>query len=114
MLQISHQETEPKAALIQLAGRVMLGAESAGIQDLVEKLLQAGRRNIVVDLAGVTHIDSTGIGRFIDGFNRVQEEGGEFRMAGAHGAVRDAFRVTLLDTVIPFFTTVEEAMQGLP
>jgi hypothetical protein len=35
------------------------------------------------------------------------------RLAGATGAVRDAFRVTRLDTVFPFFDSVEAARQGL-
>jgi hypothetical protein len=36
------------------------------------------------------------------------------RMAGAEGTVRDAFRLTRLDTVFSFYKTVEEACAGLP
>lgn len=91
----------------------MLGAESAGIQTLVEELIKQGRRNLIFDLSGVTHIDSTGIGRFIDGFNRIHEIGGTLRMAASSGTVRDSFRVTRLDTIFPFYESVAKALEGL-
>jgi anti-sigma B factor antagonist len=75
--------------------------------------MQKGGKHIVFDLSGVTHIDSTGIGRFIDAYSKIGKLGGQIRMAGASGAVRDAFRVTRLDTVFPFFATVDDARKGL-
>jgi anti-anti-sigma factor len=112
-LQIGLNEIKPGVVVVTLAGRVMLGAESAQIEALVEKALAEGRRHFVFDLAGVTHIDSTGIGRFISGLNKVRQAGGSLRMAAASGQVRDAFRVTRLDTVFKFFPDTESALQGL-
>ncbi len=113
LLEIAQKEVRPGVVVVTLAGRVMLGAESAEIETLVEKALVEGRRHFVFDLAGVTHIDSTGIGRFISGLNKVRQAGGSLRMAAASGQVRDAFRVTRLDTVFQFFTDTATALQGL-
>lgn len=113
ILDIQTRSLTPEIAVIALQGKLMLGQESAALQTLVPGLLDGGARHLIFDLSGVTQIDSTGIGRFIDAYSRVGKGGGEMRLAGATGAVRDAFRVTRLDTVFPFFDSVEAARQGL-
>lgn len=112
-IEISDRKTGAETAVIQVGGRIMLGDESAQIETRLEELLAAGVRNFVFDLSGVTHIDSTGIGRFIACLNRVMQAGGKLRMAAASPVVRDAFRVTRLDTVFEFFPDVESASKGL-
>ncbi|MFB3777951.1 MAG: STAS domain-containing protein [Bryobacteraceae bacterium] len=112
-LEIGQKEIKPGVVVVTLAGRVMLGDESAEIESLIEKGIQEGKKHFVFDLAGVTHIDSTGIGRFISALNKVRQAGGNLRMAAAGGQVREAFRVTRLDTVFKFYAGTEEALQGL-
>ena len=112
-LRIEHNEVKPGVELITLTGRVMLGAESAQIETLVQELLAQGRRQVIFDLSGVTHIDSTGIGRFISSLNKIRVAGGALRMAGASGQVRDAFHVTRLDTVFKFDSDTEAALKEL-
>ncbi len=113
LLEIAHQEIKPGVVLITLKGRIMLGAESQEIETLVSECLAQGQKNIVFDASEVTHIDSTGIGRFISSFNKVRVVGGTLRVAGATGQVRDGFRVTRLDTVIPFYPDVASACEGI-
>ena len=112
-LGVEHQDVQELTSVITLRGKLMLGEECAQLETLVPQLLKNGRKNLVFDLSGVTHIDSTGIGRFIDAFSRLTRIGGQMRLAGASGAVRDSFRVTRLDTVFTFYPTVEEACVGL-
>jgi len=83
MMEISHKEIAPGAAVVTLAGKIMMGAESEQIVSLVDSLLAQGKRTIVFDVAGVTHIDSTGIGRFISSFNKIMAAGGEMRGSDA-------------------------------
>ena len=113
ILDIQTRTLTPEIAVVALHGKLMLGKESAELQTLVPGLLEAGARHLIFDLSGVTHIDSTGIGRFIDAYSRVGKGGGQMRLAGAGGTVREAFRVTRLDTVFKFFETVDAARQGL-
>ncbi len=113
MLQIEHRELKPGVILITLTGRVMLGPDSARIETLVADSLAQGHKKFIFEMSGVSHIDSTGIGRFISSFNKVMQAGGKMHMAGAAGAVRDGFRVTRLDTVFKFFPDVEAACAAL-
>ena len=109
MLEITSSELAPGTAVIALTGKVMMGADSEPITTLVDRFLAEGKRVIIFDLAGVTRMDSTGVGRFIYSFNRLTNAGGAMRMAGATGHIFDIFHVSLLDTVIPFFESVEAA-----
>lgn len=96
--------------LITVSGKMLLGGDHLAVENLVSQLLAEGVRDFVFNLEGMTHIDSTGIGRFIASYNRVMTvDGASLRMAAATGAVRAAFRVTKLDTVFPFFESVAEA-----
>jgi len=112
MMEISHKEIAPGAAVVTLAGKIMMGAESEQIVSLVDSLLAQGKRTIVFDVAGVTHIDSTGIGRFISSYHKTSAAGGEMRMAGASGPLFHAFHVSLLDTVFRFYPDVEAASRA--
>src|SRR5690242_9644612 len=109
MLEITHSEMPPGTVVMTLAGKVMMGTESEPIVALVDQLLAAGRRTFIFDLSGVTRMDSTGVGRFIYCFNKIGAAGGTMKMAGAVGHIFDIFHVSLLDTVIPFFPSLEEA-----
>ena len=109
MLQITHAETVPGTLVIKLTGKVMMGAESEPIVNLVDRYLAEGTRTFIFDISEVTRMDSTGVGRFIYSFNRITGAGGVMRMAGAAGHIFDIFHVSLLDTVIPFFPSLEAA-----
>jgi anti-sigma B factor antagonist len=111
-MEISHREIAPATAVVALSGKIMMGAESEQIVTVVDDLLRAGTRTIIFDIAGVTHIDSTGIGRFISSFNKIAAAGGEMRMAGATGHLYQSFHVSRLDTVFRFFPTVEDAAKS--
>lgn len=112
-LALEHRDIQPSTALITLQGKLLLGPESKELETLVPQLIATGHKNLVFDLHGVTHIDSTGIGRFIDTYTRLAKVGGKMCLAGASGAIRDSFHVTRLDTVFSFYPSVDAACQGL-
>jgi anti-anti-sigma factor len=103
LLAIEHSKTDTGEARITLRGKLLLGFDGEQVDKLVSDLLAAGAHDFVFDVSALTHIDSTGIGRFIAAYNKIMMvDGGRMRIAGAGGAVRSAFRVTKLDTVFEF------------
>jgi anti-sigma B factor antagonist len=111
-LGIERVDGEGAVTVVILRGKLMLGEDSNQLEAVIPELLKEGRTKLIFDLSGVTHIDSTGIGRFIDTYSRLAKVSGKMRLAGATGAVRESFRVTRLDTVFSFFPSVEEAQTG--
>lgn len=87
----------------------MLGPEGQEAERVVADLLGQDYRRFIMDIGGITHIDSTGIGRCIASLNRITQSGGKLHMAGAAGQVRESFRVTRLDRVFRFFDDVAAA-----
>lgn len=108
-----HHEVQNGAAVIALNGRLLLGPESAELEALVRRLVAGGTTNIIFDFTGLTHIDSTGIGRCIASLNAVMQARGKLHIAGAAGQVREGFRATQLDRVFRFFDNVEAARAAL-
>ncbi len=106
---IHHDEITPGVVAVTLSGRVTMGSMSEQIEILTEDLLRQGKQTIIFDLAGVTALDSTGIGRFISSYNKIAAAGGTMRMAGAAGHLREIFHVSQLDRVLPFYATLTEA-----
>jgi anti-sigma B factor antagonist len=111
-MELTQDERADGTVVIAVSGKVMMGPDSEPITQLVEDLLRAGKRRIVFDIAGVTRIDSTGIGRFIYAYNRITAEGGQMRMAAAPSLIFRIFHLSLLDTVIHFYPSVEAACQA--
>ena len=68
---------------------------------------------MVLDLTGVRYIDSSGLGIIALCFGKMSRAGGRFCVAGATGIVLDVFRMTHLDSVIPFSPSVDEACAGM-
>jgi anti-sigma B factor antagonist len=112
-LNIEPRELAPGTVLVTLRGRLMLGPEGQELERVVSDLLTRGYRRFVFDMSGITHIDSTGIGRCISSLNRIMQSGGKLHMAGAGGQVRESFRVTRLDRVFRFFDDLATAQASL-
>ncbi len=96
---IHHEELDGASAVIQLTGRLLLGPGCVELEQLILGLLDRGFQKITFDLSGVTHIDSTGMGRFIDTYSKLKKTGGSVRILGAAGPVREIFKVTRLDSI---------------
>src|SRR3954467_13780512 len=101
-LTIQHQESNSTTAEIQLNGRLLLGPGCLELEQLVASLLERGFLNITFNLAEITHIDSTGMGRFIDTYSKLKRLGGSVHIVGATGAVREMFKITRLDSIFQF------------
>jgi anti-anti-sigma factor len=89
-------------------GRLDAQAAPAARQAL-EALAAAGGRRIVVDLAGVTFLDSSGLGALVAGLKAARARGAELRLAAPGPQVRELLRLTALERVFPIFESVEAA-----
>jgi anti-sigma B factor antagonist len=109
LLTITTRVAEPDILVVEIEGRILLGRECTHVEDTVVKAIDQGARNIVVDLAGVRQIDSSGLGIITLCFGKMSKAGGRFYLAGAHGVVLEILKMTHLDSVIPVSATADEA-----
>ncbi|MFF5173444.1 STAS domain-containing protein [Micromonospora sp. NPDC000089] len=78
---------------LRLAGELDLSVAGELTAEL-DRLQSAGERRLLLDLAGVTFCDSTGIAAFVRGDNRAAVDGGWLRLTGAVGRVDRVLRLT--------------------
>ena len=113
LLTIATRVCEPDILVVEIAGRIMLGRECTHVEDTVLKAIADGARSMVLDIAGVRQIDSSGIGIIALCFGKMSKAGGRFCVAGANGPVLDVLQMTHLDSVIPFAPSAEAACAAL-
>ncbi|WP_203135603.1 STAS domain-containing protein [Microbacterium sp. JZ31] len=78
----------------------------------IDELVRQGRSRIVVDLAEVGFVDSSGLGALIGGLKAARQAGGDVRIAGPGEQVKAVLKLTNLDRILSPFGTVEEASRG--
>jgi anti-anti-sigma factor len=113
LLEIQHEEVDAGTAVIRLAGKLLLGPEGAQIEELVPRLLGEGTSRIIFDITGLVRVDSTGIGRFISSYNKIEGAGGRMGIAGATPLLRELFHATRLDQVFQFYADVPAARAAM-
>ncbi len=82
------------------------------VGEIIRDLLKQGRRKILLNLKGVTYIDSSGIGELVGAFTSVQGHGGQLRLVNPASRVVNVLRITRLDHLFPVETDEAAAIQS--
>jgi anti-sigma B factor antagonist len=85
--------------IVDISGRILLGEESAALRDLVCDLLRNGHKKILLNLADVHHIDSSGVGSLVSAFTSLRKQGGDLKLLNLTKWVQDLIQITKLYTV---------------
>jgi anti-sigma B factor antagonist len=85
--------------ILDVQGRIVLGDEIGELRDAVRKLVAEGKKKIVLNLAEVDYIDSSGVGELVGSYTTVRNAGGELKLLNLTQKVHDVLHVTKLYTV---------------
>ena len=85
--------------ILDVQGRIVLGDEIGDLRDAVRNLLAEGKKKIILNLAAVDYIDSSGVGELVGAFTTVRNAGGELKLLNLSQKVQDVLYVTKLYTV---------------
>jgi anti-sigma B factor antagonist len=96
--------------ILDLSGKLMGGVEAASFQRLIKELIADGRTKIVLNLAALDWINSTGLGILISGYTSVRNAGGALRLANVAERIMAVLKMTKLLTVFETSSTEEEAL----
>jgi anti-sigma B factor antagonist len=80
------------------------------LKDAISEAVKNGKPRLVIDLEGVSFVDSTGLGSVIAALKLVRSSKGDLRLAAPNQQVRVVLELTTLDRVFPYFATVEDAL----
>src|ERR1700678_1411001 len=85
--------------IVDLSGKITLGEGGVTLREEVRKLLANGSKEIVLNLAEVNYIDSSGLGELVSAYTAVKNAGGELKLINLTSKVRDLLVITKLVTV---------------
>ncbi|HEX2711266.1 MAG TPA: STAS domain-containing protein [Candidatus Acidoferrales bacterium] len=100
------------ATVVDISGHITLGEGSAMIREMIKDLLSKGQKRIVLNLADVNYIDSSGIGELVSGFTTVKNQGGELKLLHLTKKVHDLLLITKLYTVFDVHSDEQAAVRS--
>ena len=109
ILTVERRQIPPDIDVLELKGRIILGNNSRDVELKIGELLHEGARKIILDIGGLTMLDSTGIGILVVCQSKVNKDGGVLLVAGATGSVEDTLKITNVDKIMKLFPSVEQA-----
>ena len=98
--------------VVSCHGRMMFGEEATALRESLKEALSKTRR-MVLNLSGVTYIDSGGLGTLVGVFSSARAAGADIKLTGLGPRLRDVMQITKLATVFEVFDSEQEALAAL-
>jgi anti-sigma B factor antagonist len=98
MMKVSSRQVDG-VVIVDLSGRITLGEGSSVLRDTVRELLGKGQKKILLNLADVSYIDSSGIGELVSAYTSVRNQSGDLKLLNLTKKVHDLLQITKLYTV---------------
>lgn len=96
--------------IISLQGKITIGAGDTQLREVISNSVNAGKTNILLDLSGVTTIDSSGIGELVGSYTTVTNRGGKLKLLHLPAKLNELLHVTQLITVFEVYENEREAV----
>lgn len=111
-LNIKERQAGDKITVLDLDGRITIGEGSVSLRNAIRKLLEEGKKNILLNLSGVGYVDSSGIGELVSSFTSVNKEGGKLKLLNLTQKIQDLLAITKLLTVFDTFDDEAQAIES--
>src|ERR687886_1621594 len=85
--------------ILDLSGKITIGEGSVSLRTVIRRLIEEGKKKILLNLAGVSYVDSSGIGELVSSYTTIQREGGQLKLLNLSQKIRDLMTITKLYTV---------------
>ena len=96
--------------MLEPRGKITIGVGDVALREAVMGVLNGGARKVLINLAGVTTIDSSGIGELVAAFTTATNRGAKLKLFNLSAKVNDILQVTQLVTVFEIFDSEAEGV----
>ena len=96
--------------IISLQGKITIGSGDTQLREVITNAVNAGKTNVLLDLSGVTTIDSSGIGELVGSYTTVTNRGGKLKLLHLPAKLNELLHVTQLITVFEVYEDEKEAI----
>jgi anti-sigma B factor antagonist len=101
-----------EVTVLDMDGRITIGEGSVALRSAVRRLLEEGKKNILLNLAGVGYIDSSGIGELVSSYTAIKSQEGQLKLLSLTEKLRDLLTITKLLTVFDAYETESDALSN--
>ena len=108
-METSVEHRTSTVAILRLTGRLDF-LSAAAAREQFSQQVTSGRSHLIVDLSGLSFIDSSGLGALIGGLKTARQASGDLRLAQPTDQALSVLKLTSLDRVFRTYSTVEEAI----
>ena len=99
--------------VLDLSGKITIGEGSVALRAGIRRLLEEGKKRILLNLAGVSYVDSSGIGELVSSYTAIgKEPGGQLKLRNLTQKIRDLLTITKLLTVFDVYENEAEALNS--
>jgi len=98
--------------ILDMTGAVRIGEGSIALRDAIRGLADSGKKKILLNLAGVNYVDSSGIGELIANYTTVSRQGGQLKLLNLTDRIQNLLVITKLLTVFDAYEDEGEALKS--
>ena len=98
--------------VLDMSGKITIGEGSVALRTAIRRLLEEGKKKILLNLAGVGYIDSSGIGELVSSYTAINKDGGQLKLLNLTQKLQDLLTITKLLTVFDVYEDEAEALNS--
>ena len=98
--------------ILDLSGEVRIGEGSISLRDSIRNLADQGKKKVLLNLAGVKYMDSTGVGELIANYTTITRNGGQLKLLNLTDRIQNLLVITKLLTVFDAYDNEAEALKS--
>ena len=103
-------QTVDGVEIISLQGKITIGSGDTQLREVITNAVNAGKNKILLDLSGVSTIDSSGIGELVGSYTTATNRGGKLKLLHLPAKLNELLHVTQLITVFEVYENQQEAI----
>jgi len=98
--------------IVKLEGKITIGSGDSHLREVISNAISNGKNKILLDMSGVTTIDSSGIGELVGSYTTVANRGGKLKLLHLPAKLNELLHVTQLITVFEVYEDEQEALKS--
>ncbi|HEV2800226.1 MAG TPA: STAS domain-containing protein [Pyrinomonadaceae bacterium] len=98
--------------VLDMSGKITIGEGSVALRSAIRRLIDEGKKKILLNLSQVSYVDSSGIGEFVASFTAIGREGGQLKLLNLTQKIQDLLAITKLLTVFDTYDDESSALNS--
>jgi len=98
--------------ILDLSGEVRIGEGAISLRDSIRNLADQGKKRVLLNLAGVKYMDSSGVGELIANYTTIKRQGGQLKLLNLTDRIQNLLVITKLLTVFDSYDNEAEALKS--